>query len=144
MLAARRCVRSFARVPHARALSAGAYRLPELPYAYDALEPHISRDIMELHHSKHHQKYVTELNAALERLKSAEQAGDVAEMIAAQHAIKFNGGGHINHSVFFRNLGPQSAGGGEPPAEGSELAGYINSQFGSFEVRGLICHGIVW
>ncbi|KAL2152289.1 hypothetical protein VTH82DRAFT_5473 [Thermothelomyces myriococcoides] len=82
------------------------YTLPALPYAYDALEPHISAQIMELHHSKHHQAYVTNLNKALEAHVAAVAQGDVAAQIALQQAIKFNGGGHINHSLFWKNLAP--------------------------------------
>ncbi|KAM3432574.1 hypothetical protein MY4824_004880 [Beauveria thailandica] len=80
------------------------YSLPSLPYAYDALEPSISKQIMELHHTKHHQAYVTNLNTAL-----ASYAGaDIAAQIALQQAVRFNGGGHINHSLFWENLAPAS------------------------------------
>jgi len=85
------------------------YTLPELPYAYDALEPSISAQIMELHHSKHHQAYVTNLNAALVSLAAAADANDVAAQVALQEAVKFNGGGHINHSLFWKNLAPPSS-----------------------------------
>ncbi len=78
------------------------------------------------------QAYVTNLNVALEKQAAAEAKGDVAAMIALQGAIKFNGGGHVNHSLFWTNLAPASAGGGAPP-EG-ELATYINKAFGTFEV----------
>ncbi len=107
--------------------------LPDLDYGYDALEPVISAGIMELHHSKHHQTYVNNLNAALEKYTDAEARGDVAAMIALQGAIRFNGGGHINHSLFWKNLAPASAGGGGAP-EG-ELAKRIDAEFGDFEVR---------
>ncbi|KDQ64087.1 hypothetical protein JAAARDRAFT_27708 [Jaapia argillacea MUCL 33604] len=84
----------------------GQHTLPDLPYPYDALEPFISRQIMELHHKKHHQTYVNALN-------SAEQAYAKAltpkERIALQAALKFNGGGHINHSLFWKNLAPASS-----------------------------------
>ncbi|KAA0160410.1 hypothetical protein FNF27_00534 [Cafeteria roenbergensis] len=105
--------------------------LPDLDYGYDALEPVISAGIMELHHSKHHQTYVNNLNAALEKYTDAEARGDVAAMIALQGAIRFNGGGHINHSLFWKNLAPASAGGGGAP-EG-ELAKRIDAEFGDFE-----------
>jgi len=77
--------------------------LPPLPYAYDALEPYISKEIMTLHHTKHHQTYVNALNAAE---ASYAKATTPKEHIALQSAIKFNGGGHINHSLFWKNMAP--------------------------------------
>jgi len=108
-------------------------KLPDLTYDYSALEPVISSRIMELHHSKHHQTYVTNLNVALEKYADAEAKGDVDAMIGLQAAIRFNGGGHVNHSIFWQNLAPASAGGGGAP-EGT-LAEYINKAFGDFDVR---------
>ncbi|UNI17898.1 Superoxide dismutase [Purpureocillium takamizusanense] len=90
-------------------MSATVYSLPALPYAYDALEPSISAQIMELHHSKHHQTYVNNLNAALKTYATASSSGDIAGQIALQGAIKFNGGGHINHTLFWENLAPASS-----------------------------------
>ncbi|KAH6889745.1 superoxide dismutase [Thelonectria olida] len=87
-------------------MSVSAYSLPPLPYAYDALEPSISFQIMELHHGKHHQAYVTNLNNALKSYDNATTSNDIAAQIALQSAIKFNGGGHINHSLFWENLTP--------------------------------------
>jgi len=107
------------------------YQLPELPYDFGALEPVISREIMELHYSKHHRAYVTNLNAALEKYHEAEMKNDVAAMIALQQAIKFNGGGHINHSIFWTILAPQDKGGGHPPK--GELAKMIERDFTSFD-----------
>jgi len=107
------------------------YELPPLPYDFSALEPVISGQIMELHYTKHHQGYVNNLNAALEKYLDAEKKKDVAEMIALQSAIKFNGGGHVNHSIFWTNLAPLSKGGGEPPQ--GELAKAIKENFGSLE-----------
>jgi hypothetical protein len=106
--------------------------LPDLPYDFGALEPFISADIMALHHGKHHNAYVTNLKAALEQYAEAELKGDVAKMIALQGAIRFNGGGHINHSIFWTNLAPSKQGGGGEP-EGA-LKKYIDKSFGSFEV----------
>ncbi|KAB8748967.1 hypothetical protein FH972_026518 [Carpinus fangiana] len=83
-----------------------SYTLPPLPYAYDALEPAISAQIMTLHHSKHHQTYVNNLNAALAAQATATSANDVPAAVANLQAIKFNGGGHINHSLFWQNLSP--------------------------------------
>ncbi|EDR00921.1 mitochondrial manganese superoxide dismutase [Laccaria bicolor S238N-H82] len=82
-----------------------ANTLPDLPYAYDALEPYISRQIMELHHKKHHQTYVNALNAAE---AAYARASTPKERIALQAALKFNGGGHINHSLFWKNLAPSA------------------------------------
>ena len=108
-----------------------SYQLPELPYDFGALEPVISGGIMEIHYSKHHKAYVVNLNAALEKYHEAETKNDVAAMIALQQAIKFNGGGHINHSIFWTILAPQSKGGGHPPK--GELARMIEREFGSFD-----------
>lgn len=103
--------------------------LPALPYAYDALEPTISADIMELHHSKHHQAYVNNLNVALEALSKAEADGDVTKILQLHSAIKFNGGGHLNHSIFWMNLCPAS----ESGAPAGELLDLINKSFGSVD-----------
>lgn len=82
------------------------HTLPDLPYDYNALEPVISAEIMELHHKKHHQGYVTKLNEALDKYNS----GKLEDQIATLQAIKFNGGGHINHSLFWENLCPEGQG----------------------------------
>ena len=105
------------------------YVLPELPYAYDALEPHISAEIMELHHSKHHQNYVNGANAALEKLEAARKDGSIAAVVTAlSKDLAFNLGGHTNHSLFWENLSPN--GGGKPTGA---LATAIDEDFGSFE-----------
>ncbi|KAJ6500951.1 manganese superoxide dismutase [Mycena sanguinolenta] len=83
--------------------------LPDLPYGYEALEPYISKQIMTLHHTKHHQTYVNALNAAEQ---SYAKASTPKERIALQAALKFNGGGHINHSLFWKNLAPAHTHGG--------------------------------
>lgn len=106
-----------------------AYKLPELPYDFSALEPVISGKIMELHYTKHHNAYVTQLNIALEKYQSAEQKQDVAAMIALQPAIRFNGGGHLNHSIFWTNLAPAGHGG----APEGVLEKAIQEAFGSTE-----------
>ncbi len=107
------------------------YELPKLPYDFSALEPVISGQIMELHYTKHHQAYVNNLNAALEKYQEAESKKEIAQMIALQSAIKFNGGGHVNHSIFWTNLAPVGKGGGEPPK--GELGKAIKENFGSVE-----------
>jgi len=88
------------------------HTLPDLPYDYNALEPVISAEIMQIHHSKHHATYVTNLNVAEEKLAEAKAKNDVGAIVALGPALKFNGGGHINHSIFWQNLSPK--GGGEP------------------------------
>lgn len=108
-----------------------SYQLPTLPYDFGALEPVISGKIMELHYTKHHQAYVTNLNTALEKYHEAEKQNNMATMIALQQAIKFNGGGHVNHSIFWTNLAPPSKGGGQPPQ--GEFLKALEAHFGSFE-----------
>ncbi len=107
------------------------YQLPTLPYDFGDLEPYISAEIMSLHYNKHHQAYVNNLNKALEQYADAEQKNDLPAQIALQAAIKFNGGGHLNHSIFWTNLAPKNRGGGTPP-EGA-LAQAINQDFGSLQ-----------
>ncbi|UCR89723.1 superoxide dismutase [Mycetocola spongiae] len=104
------------------------YTLPDLGYDYGALEPAISGRIMELHHSKHHQAYVTGANTALEQLAEARDAGNLANVNKLQKDLAFNLGGHINHSIFWTNM---SAEGGDKPT--GELAAAIDNFFGSFE-----------
>ena len=104
------------------------YVLPELDYPYDALEPHISAEIMELHHSKHHQAYVDGANAALASLEAAREAGDMAAVNLYEKNLAFHLGGHSNHSVFWKNMSPN--GGGEPTGA---LASAIDDSFGSLE-----------
>lgn len=105
--------------------------LPDLPYDYGALEPAISGEIMQIHHRKHHQTYVTNFNKALEQLDDAMAKGDSSQVVYLQSAIKFNGGGHINHSVFWKNLKPTAEGGGESPR--GSLGWAIDSDFGSLD-----------
>ena len=105
-----------------------AATLPDLPYDYSALEPHIDAQTMEIHHSKHHQAYVTNLNKSQEAYQEAVSKGDVTAMVKLTAAINFNGGGHANHSLFWTIM--SSAGGGEPDGD---LADAINDSFGSFD-----------
>lgn len=86
---------------------------------------------MHIHHQKHHNTYVTNLNVANEKLVEAQQKGDISSIIALQQAIKFNGGGHLNHSIFWKNLAPISQGGGELPA--GDLRSMIEGQYGSLD-----------
>jgi Fe-Mn family superoxide dismutase len=103
------------------------YSLPELTYDYASLEPHISARIMELHHSKHHQAYVTGANAALDAMAEARESGSFGNLPKLQKDLAFNLGGHVNHSVFWQNLSPA---GGEATGE---LLAAIVEYFGSFE-----------
>jgi len=104
------------------------YTLPDLPYDYAALEPHISAKIMQLHHDKHHAAYVTGANQALEQLEAARDKGDLAAINLYEKNLAFNLGGHTNHSAFWTNMSPN--GGGEPTGD---LAAQINKDFGSFD-----------
>ncbi|MDY0405559.1 superoxide dismutase [Virgibacillus sp. 179-BFC.A HS] len=111
------------------------FELPELPYAYDALEPTIDKETMNIHHTKHHNTYVTKLNAALEghadlQEKSLEDLISNLDAVPEdiRTAVRNNGGGHANHSLFWKVLSPN--GGGEPTGE---LADKINDKFGSFD-----------
>ncbi|KQM83376.1 superoxide dismutase [Agromyces sp. Leaf222] len=104
------------------------YTLPDLAYDYSALEPAISGTIMELHHSKHHQAYVTGANTALAQLAEARETGNLANVNKLEKDLSFNLGGHINHSIFWTNLSPN---GGDKPT--GELAAAIDDQFGSFD-----------
>ena len=111
-----------------------SYQLPELPYAYDALEPHIDARTMEIHHTKHHATYVKKVNAAIE----GHDLGDpsIEELVAAIHtlpeeirtAVRNNGGGHANHSLFWKIM--SGSGGGKP---GGDLGSAIDQQLGGFE-----------
>ncbi|KAG5996411.1 Superoxide dismutase [Mn], mitochondrial [Claviceps pusilla] len=113
-------------------MSAENYSLPKLPYAYNALEPSISAQIMELHHSKHHRAYVTNLNNALKAYAAAAASSDIAGQIALQNAIKFNGGGHINHSLFWENLAPASSPEANPQSAATLMAA-IAQTWGSLD-----------
>ncbi|KAL9061568.1 MAG: hypothetical protein Q9162_000100 [Coniocarpon cinnabarinum] len=111
-------------------MAATTYILPPLPYGYDALEPHISKQIMELHHSKHHQTYVNNLNAALATLANPQIP--VTTQINLQAAVKFNGGGHINHSLFWQNLASASSSAVKIDSAAPGIAKAINEQWGSY------------
>ena len=104
------------------------YTLPDLPYDYSALEPHISGKIMELHHDKHHKTYVDGANTALEKMAEAREKGDFAAVNLLEKNLAFNLGGHTNHSIFWKNLSPE---GGDKPT--GELAAAIDDNFGSFD-----------
>jgi superoxide dismutase, Fe-Mn family len=111
------------------------YSLPQLPYEYDALEPHIDKETMNIHHTKHHNTYVTNLNNALEG-QEALAAKSLEDLLAdiesvpesIRTAVRNNGGGHANHTLFWDILSPN--GGGQPEGE---LADALTAKFGSFE-----------
>jgi Fe-Mn family superoxide dismutase len=111
-----------------------AYTLPPLPYAYDALEPHIDARTMEIHHTKHHQTYINNVNAALEGSPLASKTVEalISDLNAVPEnirtAVRNNGGGHANHSLFWTIMKP--GGGGEPSGD---LAAAIRSAFGGFD-----------
>lgn len=105
--------------------------LPKLDWAYNALEPHISGQINEIHHSKHHQTYVNSFNAAIDQLEAAEKKNDLQSIVEIQQNIKFHGGGHLNHTNFWKSLAPVSAGGGKVPGTESPLGKQIACQYGS-------------
>ncbi|MGI0026997.1 MAG: superoxide dismutase [Nitrosopumilaceae archaeon] len=112
------------------------YELPKLPYAYEALEPHIDAKTMEIHYSKHHQAYTNGLNTALESLSSELQNMELTKLLSSldkvpenvRGAVNFHGGGYDNHTLFWNNMKPN--GGGTP---GGKVADAINSVFGSFD-----------
>ncbi len=112
-----------------------AFTLPPLPYPTDALEPHIDKMTMEIHHGKHHNAYVTNLNAAIEKAPelASKSLEDLVKGIASvpeavRTAVRNNGGGHLNHSMFWQIMGPNAGG-----APTGAIADAINSSFGSFD-----------
>ncbi|CAF1250425.1 unnamed protein product [Didymodactylos carnosus] len=119
-LCPRSCIPLIARLKHT---------LPDLPYDYNALEPVISGEIMKLHHQKHHATYVNNLNAAEEKYKDAQAKNDLSTLIHLQPSLRFNGGGHINHAIFWQILCPKQ-GGNQPSGELSEA---ITRDFGSLD-----------
>jgi len=108
----------------------GSHSLPALKYDYAALEPHISGTIMQIHHTKHHQAYINNLNAACAKLAEATAAGDVGSVNALLPALKFNGGGHLNHTIFWTNMAPNPT--ATPTKPEGDLAQAIDRDFGSF------------
>jgi superoxide dismutase, Fe-Mn family len=104
------------------------YALPELPYDPAALEPHLSGEIVALHHGKHHAAYVAGANAALEKLAAARDAGQWDSIVGLEKSLAFNLGGHVLHSMYWSNLSPD--GGGEPEGR---LLSLIDEHFGSFD-----------
>ena len=104
------------------------YKLPDLPYDYAALEPHVSGKIMELHHGKHHAAYVKSANSTLEQLAEARDKDDFARLAALERALAFNLSGHILHSIFWKNMMPK--GGGTPDGD---FGAAVDRDFGNFD-----------
>ena len=104
------------------------YKLPNLPYDYAALEPHVSGKIMELHHDKHHAAYVKGLNDTMDQLAEAREKGDFSTLVGLEKSHAFNLSGHVLHSIFWTNLAAD--GGGKPEGD---LAAAIDDSFGSFD-----------
>jgi len=104
------------------------YSLPELPYGFSALEPHISAEIMELHHGKHHATYVKNANEVLEQFDQARTKGDLSRIVSLEKALAFNLSGHILHSILWMNMMPK--GGGQPDGD---LRAAIDRDFGGFD-----------
>lgn len=103
--------------------------LPDLPYDFNALEPVISASIMELHYTKHHKGYVTNFNTALEKFYEMQQKMSLQAMMSLLSTLNFNGGGHINHSLFWTSLAPEKSGG----TPHGDFADAIQQEFGSLQ-----------
>jgi Fe-Mn family superoxide dismutase len=104
------------------------YVLPDLPYPYNALEPHMDEETVRIHHDMHHNGYVNGLNNALEKLEEAREKQDFALIKHWERELAFNGAGHILHTLYWESMSPD--GGGQP---GGKLAAQIDTDFGSFE-----------
>jgi Fe-Mn family superoxide dismutase len=103
------------------------YELPELPYGYDALEPHVSRELLELHHDAHHAAYVKGANATLDKLDDARRDGEFEHIGQLEKSLAFNLAGHVLHSLLWKNMAPD--GGGDPSGQ---IAAALKQDFGSF------------
>ncbi len=105
----------------------GEYILPDLPFAYDALEPHIDKQTLELHHDKHHAGYVKGVNNATQKIKTASDAGDFSLIKHWERELAFHGAGHFLHTVYWNSMSPDKT------QASQQLSGYINKSFGSME-----------
>ncbi|MCX8187096.1 MAG: superoxide dismutase [Nitrososphaeria archaeon] len=108
----------------------GFYTLPELPYKYGDLAPYISEEQLRIHHQKHHQAYVTGANDLLKRLDEARKTDEKIDVKSLLKALSFNIGGHVLHSLYWRNLAPAGKGGGKP---GGRLGDLLEKEFGGFD-----------
>lgn len=107
--------------------------IPSLDWDFAALEPHISGQVNELHYTKHHQTYVNSYNTAIDQMAEAKDQGNIKTQVELLPLINFHAGGHLNHSLFWKNLAPVSQGGGEPPAQGSPLDKAISTHYGNLD-----------
>ncbi|KAJ6157430.1 hypothetical protein N7470_005022 [Penicillium chermesinum] len=110
---------------------AGQFTLPPLPFAYDALRPIIETEIMRIHHDKHHKNYVTNLNAALANQTAAIETKNIPTLVELQEKVRFNGGGHINHSLFWKSLAPYGSKATDITISAPSLRAAIEKQGGS-------------
>nr|QAR17771.1 superoxide dismutase [Fe] protein [Philasterides dicentrarchi]QBK46546.1 manganese superoxide dismutase [Philasterides dicentrarchi]QKV26157.1 manganese superoxide dismutase [Philasterides dicentrarchi] len=107
--------------------------LPKLDFEYGELEPVLSANLLSFHHGKHHQTYVNNLNAIYKQIEDATAQGDAKKVASLQPALRFNLGGHLNHSIYWKNLAPKGKGGGVLPQASSPLSQAIQQQYGGYE-----------
>ncbi len=109
----------------------GSYSLPKLPYGYGDLAPFVSEQLLKVHHDGHHQKYVNQANALLEKLDKAREDGTMGNMKCDIQSLSFNVGGHYLHSLYWANMAPPESGGGGKP--GGTIGDLIDEEYGSYE-----------
>jgi Fe-Mn family superoxide dismutase len=125
-------MKAFYNVPK-RYFSKSLIQLPKLDYDYADLEPVLTKENLEIHHKKHHQLYVDNYNNLVKQLDEAVQNGETEKIVGLTQDLKFNGGSHINHSIFWKNLAPLKNGGGKLPEKSSALLKHIEGTWGSAE-----------
>ena len=106
------------------------FKLPDLPYKYDALEPYMSKEVLTLHHDKHHLAYITAANAALDKLDAARKSGEVIDFKSVMKTLSFNIGGHVLHYYFWNTMAPADSGKNKPSGK---ILKAIEKEFGSWE-----------
>ena len=107
--------------------------LPALPWEIEALEPTLSGYLLDFHYNKHHQTYVNNLNNLTQQFGDAQQKNDIDTMVKLAPAIRFNGGGHVNHTFFWNTLAPKGKGGGDRPDSSGEFSKHVHNTWGSFD-----------
>lgn len=130
---ATRSARTFARAPAVRTIATQPVTQPDLDYDFGALEPYISAEIMETHYLKHHRTYINGYNTNIAKFVDAVAQHDVATQTQLLKLINFNGGGYVNHNLFWKNLAPHSSGGGEHPSASSPLGKAIAAKYSSVD-----------